>query len=104
MTAYEFMVEALRLVVPVAISYIGVLKTRTELDILYAKQRGGAEKMRRRWYTPMFYKHKEVRNVASLDSSIAVASHREGVPGEVPVGPGVEGASGGGSPGVGGKD
>jgi len=51
MTIQDFILEALKMIVPVAIAYIGVLKTRTDLDILYAKHRGDEKtKMRRRWY------------------------------------------------------
>lgn len=47
----EFLIEVLKLVVPVAIAYVGLLKTRTDLDILYAKHRGDEKTMmRKRWY------------------------------------------------------
>lgn len=103
MTAGEFMIEALKMLVPLGLAYVGVLKTRTELDILYAKQRGGTGKMRRRWYTRMFYKQ-EISNVLKLSSAATVENDRQGLPGEVPVGPGGEGASPEGPPGERGKD
>jgi hypothetical protein len=46
------LLEILKIVIPVVISYIALLRTRTELDILYAKHREqtGEGGMRKRWY------------------------------------------------------
>ena len=46
--------EALKILAPIAVSYIALLRTRVELDILYAKHRealtGEPNQMRKRWY------------------------------------------------------
>ena len=56
----DFAIEALRVVVPLALAYVGLLKTRTDLDILYAKHRGcDKTKMRHRWYHRLRTKRKE---------------------------------------------
>ena len=52
----EFLLEVLKMLVPLALAYIGLLKNRTDLDIIAAKQRTpDGERdytpyMRRRWY------------------------------------------------------
>ena len=40
--------EILKIIVPVALAYIGVLRNRTDIDRLAPKIRGGG--MRRKWY------------------------------------------------------
>jgi len=48
--------DAVKMFIPILVSYIALLRTRTELDILYAKNRAKAsgqpeeEMMRKRWY------------------------------------------------------
>lgn len=51
----EWLIEFSKVWVPVVVLYFHHLKTRTELDILYAKQRGcEMSKMRRRWYHKLY--------------------------------------------------
>ena len=85
LTFQEFALEVLRVVVPLGLAYVGVLKTRTELDILYAKFRGDEQtQMRCRWYHRLSHKKKEWNDVASVSSAVAVENDRQGVSGEVP--------------------
>ena len=44
--------DAVKIFIPILVSYIALLRTRTELDILYAKHRekNGEGGMRRKWY------------------------------------------------------
>ena len=44
--------DAVKIFIPILVSYIALLRTRTELDILYAKHREktGGGGMRKRWY------------------------------------------------------
>ena len=56
----EFLLEALKMLIPLGLAYIGLLKTRTDVDILYAKQRGCEKtKMRRKWYHRITYRRPE---------------------------------------------
>jgi hypothetical protein len=44
--------DAIKMFIPILVSYIALLRTRTELDILYAKHRekNGEGGMRAKWY------------------------------------------------------
>jgi hypothetical protein len=46
----DTLLEIAKVLAPLIVAYIGLLRTRTDLDILYAKYRGGPDKMRKRWY------------------------------------------------------
>ncbi len=46
----ETFLEIAKTLTPLALAYVALLKTRTELDILWAKQRGGPKFLRRKWY------------------------------------------------------
>lgn len=81
----DFALEALKMVVPLGLAYVGLLKTRTDLDILYAKHRGcDKTKMRRKWYHRFASKRKEWDDVASLSSSVAVENRGPDGSGAVP--------------------
>jgi hypothetical protein len=52
----DFLLEVLKMLVPLGLAYVGVLKTRADLDHFAASQRAKAENrpveecLRRRWY------------------------------------------------------
>lgn len=44
---------------PVALAYVALLRHRVDLDIVAARQRGGPQFLRRRWYS--FVKRKSIK-------------------------------------------
>lgn len=46
----EFWLELLKTGATMAVPLIALLRTRADLDLLWAKRRGGAKFMRKRWY------------------------------------------------------
>lgn len=67
MTRSETLIEVLKIVAPIVITYIGLLKTRVDLDRFAASQRAKETKsslesqIRRRWYHPLFKQRKKKR-------------------------------------------
>jgi len=47
----DIILEIIKALSPLVLAYIALLRHRVDVDIIAAKQRGGPEYLRRRWYS-----------------------------------------------------